>query len=132
MLFVHDHESEGGELRRLREERVGADEQRDVAVGGAAADTPTLCGRHAPHQQIDADAERGEKLRGRRSMLACKELGRREDHRLQSSAGHGGSGNERNGRLPGANISLQQPQHRFPRREVSQDPIDCRCLIHSP
>ncbi len=60
LLLVDDHEAQVPELDALAEQRMGADDDIDSAVGEALLDLRKLFGRHQPRGLRDVNREAAE------------------------------------------------------------------------
>ena len=107
MLFVNDDQAEGGELRPLGEECVGADHQCGAPLCGRSPRRAPLSGGGAAQHECDLNAERGEESLGRCSVLARQQLSRRKEGALMPSGGRCGSSDERHRSLTRAHIALE-------------------------
>ena len=129
-LFLVDHQKpEIAEADRLGEQRVGADDDIDLARGQPLA-RPRGVGlpdkaRQRPHGERKAAKAFGEALK----MLA-REQRRRRDHRHLIARHRGDKGGaHRHLRLAKADIAADQPVHRPPRGEIGQNILDRALLV---
>ena len=124
VLLVDDREREIAERDILLEQRMGADQQIDVAEREPVENFLALAAALAPGEDGDANAgglrQRGDGV----EMLAGENLGRRHEGGLPAGFDHGGGGHQRHHGLAGADIALQQPQHALRQREVVDDVVD--------
>ena len=124
VLLVDHREAEllVGDL--LLEDRVGADEDVDRAVGEAhqhAVARPALL---AAGEDRDAHADAVELAEQGRMMLAGEDFGRREQRRLRAGFDRGEHRQQRDQRLARADVALEQAQHRRRLRHVAADFLD--------
>ena len=124
LLLVDDDEAQVLELHALAEQRVGADDDVDLAVGETLLDFGRLLRgdearqlRHADRQALEAGREQAE-------MLAHQQRGRRQQRHLL--AGH--RGHERGAQgdlgLAEADIAADQPVHRPAAGHVLEHGLD--------
>ena len=120
LLLVHHQQAEIGELDRLRQQRMGADDDVDRAVGEAAAHLGRLLRRHHARQLRDLHRQPGEALGERAEMLPRQQ--RRRHHHRDLRARHRGDerGAQRDLGLAEADIAADQPVHRPARRQILQ------------
>ena len=121
VLLVDDHQSEIVEGDAGLEERMGADEEMDGAVGEAGEDRLALAALFAAGENGEADAGGLGQRRDGAGVLAHQKFGRRHDRRLTAGLDDIGRGDQRHHRLARADIALQQAQHALRRGEVRLD-----------
>ena len=119
VLLVDDGEAEVAEGDVGLEERVGADEDGDLAGGEGGELGGALGALVAAGQQVEADAGGLGERRERVEVLAGEDLGRRHQRRLAAGLDRGEHGEQRDQRLAGADVALQQAVH-------PQRPRPCR------
>ena len=124
MLLVDDRQREVAERDLLLEQRVGADQQIDLADGEPFEHLGALAAALAAGQDRDRDAGRGGERRDRVEMLARQDLGRRHQRGLAAGLDHGGGGEQRHHGLARADVALQQPQHALGLGEIGDDLVD--------
>src|SRR3954451_23986005 len=110
MLLVDDRDREAGKLHALLDERVRADDDVgvDVVLDGPGEE-------RARHAELRADVVDGQE------MLLCKRLSRRHQRSLTPRLDRAEQSVERDDRLPGADVALEQPLHRHGAPEVGVD-----------
>ena len=111
MLLVDDGEREIAKRHLVLEQRVGADQQIDVAGGEPPRDLGALPAALAAGEDGDADAGLLGERRDGGEMLARQDFGRRHQRGLPAGLDHGGGGEQRHHGLARADVALQQPQH---------------------
>ena len=84
-----------------------------------------LQARRAAGQQIDAEPGRGQQPRDVAVVLRGQDLGRRHERHLQAVLHRDDRRQQRDDRLAGADVALQQPVHRL-------RPAACRRRSPSP
>src|SRR5438093_266593 len=82
VLLVHHGEPEAPEADALLDERVGADDARDLARRDRRPSRRTLLRRQRRREQCDRNAERRQELLEGHQMLLGEDLRRRHDRRL--------------------------------------------------
>ena len=83
LLLVDDDEAEMGEPHILREQRVGADDDLDFALGEIGLDLLRFLGADHARQLRDAHRQSGEALAETAVMLARQQGGRHDDRDLR-------------------------------------------------
>ncbi len=121
MLLVDDREREVAELDLVLEQRMGADQEVDVAEGELLEDVAALAAALAAGEDGDADAGGGGERRDGVEMLARQDFGRRHQRGLPAAFDHGGGGEQRHHGLARADVALQQPQHALGLGEIGDD-----------
>ena len=121
VLLVDDGEDEVVEGHRFLEQRMGADDDVDLAAGEAGQRVGAFAALFAAGEDGDAQAGLFGQRRDRRQMLARQDFGRRHQRRLAAGLDGARHGEQRHHRLAGADIALQQPQHAFGIGEVGVD-----------
>ena len=111
MLLVDDGEREVAERDVLLEQRVGADQEIDLAGREAGQDVGALAAAFAAGEQRDAHADRLGERRDGGEMLARQDLGRRHQRGLAAGLDHRRAGEQRHHGLARADVALQQAQH---------------------
>ena len=106
---------------RLLEQRVGADDDVDLAARQAGQRVGAFAAFLAAGEDGDAQPDLGGKRRDRRQMLARQDFGRRHQCRLAAGLDRARHGQQRDDRLAGADIALQKPQHAFGIGEIGID-----------
>ena len=128
MLLVDDRDGEVGELHFSLDERVRPHGDADVARGDELMGGPPLARREARGEQGDADAELSAERLDRQEVLLRERLRRRHQRSLAPSLDRPQQRVERDRRLPGADVPLEQPLHRRREGEVGVDLHDRRVL----
>ncbi len=121
VLLVHHREREIAELDLLLEQRMGADQQMDVAEGELFEHFAAFAAALAAGQDRHRDAGGGGERRDGVEMLASEELGRRHQRGLAAAFDDGGGGEQRDHRLARADVALQEPQHALGLGEIGDD-----------
>ena len=126
MLLVDDGEREIVECDVVLKQRVGADQEIDLAVREPRENVVALLAALAAGQDGDAEAGGfGERCDGV-EMLAGEDFGRRHQRGLPAGFDHGRGGQQRDHCLARADIALQQPQHALRLAEIGDDVVDRR------
>ena len=121
VLLVDDGEAEVAKRDVLLEQRMGADDDVDRALGKAEEHAPALGALVAAGEQRDPQAGlAGERLDAL-EMLAGQDLGRRHQRRLAPGLDGARHGKERDRGLAGADVALEQAQHALVGGEVAPD-----------
>ena len=132
VLLVDDDQAEVGELHLLLEQRVGADHDPGLAAGGVEQRLGALGRGHRAGEQRDpgrlvgaaehaALGEVAEHRGDRAVVLLGEHLGRREQRRLAAGVDDPQHRPQRDDRLAGADLALEQPVHRVRPGEVVED-----------
>ena len=121
VLLVDDGEGEIAEDHVRLEQRVRADDDVDVAAGEALQHLLARAALLAPREQADAQAGLLGQRRDGFEMLAGEHFRRRHQRRLRAGLHRDGHGEQRDDRLAGADVALQQPQHAARRAHVGLD-----------
>ena len=124
MLLVDDGEREIVERDLFLKQRVGADQQIDVAEREPVENRLALAAAFAAGEDGDAHAGGFRQRRDGVEMLAGEDLGRRHEGGLAAGFDHGRRGEQRHHGLAGADIALQQPQHALRQGEIVDDVVD--------
>ncbi len=123
------------------EQRVGADEDVDLAGLEPGRDPPALRGGRAVGQQRDADRAVGqqralgrhrqpfEEAQGSEIVLLGEHLGRRHERALVAALHRDQQRRERDHRLAGADVALEQAVHRRGPAEIAGDLRERRALV---
>ena len=129
LLLVDDHEAEVLELDRFAEQRMGADDDVDAALGDALLDPGELRGRNEPRRLADLDREGAESFGEGLGVLAREQRGRHHHrdllavhHRLEGRA-------QRHLGLAEADVAADQPVHRAAGREIGDGRVDRGLLV---
>ena len=124
LLLVDDQEAEMGKAHVLGQQRVGADDDVEAAVGQLLLDRARLLRRDQPRQLGDPHRQPGEALAKAAEVLA-RQQGRRHDDR-DLAAGHrrDKGGAQRHLGLAEADIAADQPVHRLARGHIGQRVVD--------
>ncbi len=124
VLLVDDGEREIVKRHFFLEQRVGADQQIDVAERQPVENALALAAALAPGQDRHAQAGGFRQRRDSGEMLAGEDFGRRHEGGLPPGFDDGGRRDQRHHGLAGADIALQQPQHALRAGEVGDDVVD--------
>ena len=129
LLLVDDDEAEILEDDRLAEQRVGADDDVDRALGEALLRFALLGGADHARKLADPDRQPGEALDEILGVLA-REQGRGNDDRGLLAVDRGGEGGAQGDLgLAEADVAADQPVHRPARREVVERRLDGGGLV---
>ena len=128
MLLVDDGERQIVERDIVLKQRVGADDEVDVAGSERGQDILALTATLAPGENSEPDTGGSGKPRNGGMMLACQDLRRRHQGGLPARLDHGGCSEQRDDGLAGADIAMQQSQHALRLRQVGDDVGD-RALL---
>ena len=129
LLLVDDHQAQILELHALAEERVGADDDVDLAVGQALLDLVRLLGRHEPRQLCYPDRQPLEPAGEQPEMLAHQQRGRRQQRHLLAGQGRHEGRAQRHLGLAETDIAADQPVHRPAAAHVLEHGLDRRQLV---
>ena len=121
MLLVHDREAEVAEFHVVLEQRMGADQNVDVAEPKPFEDVAAFAAALAAGQDRDLDAGRGGERRDGAVVLPRQDFGRRHQRRLPAAFDDGRGGEQRHHGLARADVALQQPQHPLGLGQVGGD-----------
>ena len=120
LLLVDDQQPEVPELDRLAEQRVGADDDVDIAVRNALLDLSQFLGRDQPRGLRDIDREAAEPFRKGLAVLPRQQRGRHHHRDLLAVERHGKGRAQRHLGLAEADVAADQPVHRPAAFEVFQ------------
>ena len=112
LLLVDDHQAEVLELDRLAEQRMGADDDVDLAVGEALLDLGELRRRDQARGLRDVDRKALEALGEGLEVLARQQRRRHHDRDLLAVHGGDEGGAQRHLGLAEADVAADQPVHR--------------------
>ena len=121
MLLVHDRQAEAGERHVVLQQGVRADGEVDVAARQGLELAQASRAAATAGEPADTHATALEPCRQRVGMLARQDLGGREHGHLVAGGDRDQRGVGRDGRLPGADVALQQATHRDGLREIGGD-----------
>ena len=124
VLLVDDGQSQIVERDVVLEQRVGADDQIDVAEHQPVEDGRALAAALAPGEDGDADAGGFGQRRDGLHVLARQNFGRRHEGGLAAGFDHRRCRDQRHYRFAGADVALQQSQHALRQRQVVDDVVD--------
>ena len=124
VLFVDDGQGEIVERHLVLKQRMGAEQQVDVAEREPVEDFRARAAALAPGEDGDVEACGLGQRRDGGEMLAGEQLGRRHERRLPAGLDHRRRGEQRHHRLAGADIALQQPQHALGQSEIVDDVVE--------
>ncbi len=124
VLFVDDGEGEAFELDRLGEERVGADEDVDLAGGEAAEDVGAGGAGDGAGEHFESDARAREERGEGALVLLGEDFGRGHDGGLMAGGDGLEHGADRDGGFAGADVALEQAIHGCGAGEVAGDLAD--------
>ena len=127
VLLVDDGEREVVERHLVLEQRMGADEEIDIALGEAISSVGALPPALAAGEDGDAHAGSGGQRRDSVEMLAGEDFGRRHQGSLAAGLDHGRRRKQRYHRLAGADIAMQEPQHPLRRARSTTMSSTARC-----
>ena len=124
VLLVDDRERQVMKLDFVLEQRMGADQQVEVAGNESCQDFAAfLAALAAGEDRKPQPGCRGERRHGL-VVLAREDLGRRHQGGLTPAFDRGRGGKQRHHGLAGADIALQQAQHPLGLGEVGVDLLD--------
>ena len=124
VLLVDDGEREIAERHLVLEQRVGADQEIDLAEREPVERLGALAAALAPGQDRDAEAGLLGQRRDGGEVLAGEDFGRRHQRGLAAGLDHGRGREQRHHGLAGADVALQQPHHALRSREIGDDVVD--------
>ena len=129
VLLVDDRDGEVVEVDLLLDQRVRPDDDVRVARGDQLPRGGVLARADRAREQRDADAERLAELVDREEVLLGERLRRRHQRPLAPGLDRAQERVQRDDRLPGADVALEQPLHRRRAREVGVDLGDRALLV---
>ncbi len=132
VLLVDDHQAEVSELHPVFEQGMRADDDPGATGGGLQQRFAPASGAHRASQQgqprgmlsaaeLTRHAERPEHAGDRPVVLLRQHLGRCEQGCLAGGVDYLQHGPQRDDRLAGADLTLQQPVHRMLALQVGRD-----------
>ena len=121
VLFVGDDQPQSGEPDISVQQGMGADDQMGPACRQVHQRGIPFTFSHASDQQAHLQIQRFEQLNGRLCVLTGQDFRRRHQSDLPAIRNGGIGGNQRDNRLSGADISLQQPIHGHRLRHVGKN-----------
>ena len=129
LLLVDDQQREVPELDALAEQRMGADDDVDRAVGQPLLDLGELGARDQPRGLRDLDREAAEALGEGLGVLARQQ--RRRHHDRDLPAAHGGDEGraQRHLGLAETDVAADQAIHRPAGAEIAQHRVDRGLLV---
>ena len=128
VLLVDDGEREIVKRHVVLKQRVGADDEIDIAGGERRQNLRAFAAALAAGEDGEADAGGRRQPRDGGEMLPRQNFGRRHERRLPAGLDHGRGGKERDHGLAGADVAMKQPQHAVRLREIGDDVVD-RALL---
>ena len=129
LLLVYDDQAEVVERDRLAEQRMGADDDVDLAAGDAAPGRRLLPGRHQARELGDTHRQPGESLAEGVQVLPAEERGRSQHCDLLAGLDRVEGRAQRHFRLAEPDIAADQPVHRPPGAEIVDRLLDGARLI---
>ena len=129
VLLVDHGDGERGEDDVGLDQRMRADDHRQLAVGQLAEDVFALAGRRGAGEQLAGQRLVAHQLLDRREVLFGKRLGRRHQCRLALMLDRSQHRVQRHDRLAAADLPHQQPLHRPRLAQVRVDRVDRRELV---
>ena len=129
VLLVDHAEAEAGELHGRLDQRVGADDQAELAAGEALQCFAAPRRRRRPGQQRERGRLFGQQLAQGHGVLLGERLGRRHQHRLEAGFERAQHRVERDHGLARADLAHQQPLHRLAGVEVGVDLVEGAQLV---
>jgi hypothetical protein len=127
LLLVDDDETEILELDRLAEQRVGADDDIDCALGDAFLRPRELGGGDHARGLADLDGQAAKRSEKSSEMLAREQRRRHHDRHLLAVHRGDEGGAQRHFGFAEADVAADQPVHRPARAEVGQHGGDGAC-----
>ena len=129
VLFVHHRQGEIGERELVLEQRVRADHDPRLPRRDRLERVAASLAAERPGEQRDRQRHVLEQGAERDVVLACKQVGRREQGRLASRERGGRKRPRRHGRLAGPHVALDQAQHRYGSGEVRPELVQRHGLV---
>ncbi len=129
LLLVHHQQAEIPELDGLAEQRMGADDDVDGAVGKPLADLGELGAADQTRRLRHLHREAAEALGEGLEMLARQQRGRHHHRHLLARQRHDEGGAQRHLGLAEADIAADQPVHRTAGGEIVEHGVDRGALI---
>ena len=127
LLLVDDDEAEILEAHALAEHRMGADDDIDLAGGGAELGGFEIGGAHHARHLRDLDRQMREACDEILMMLAREKRRRHDDRDLLAFDRGSEGGAQRDLGLAEADIAADEAVHRPARRQVVQHRVDRAC-----
>ena len=129
LLLVDDHQPQLGELDRLRQQRMGADDDVDGAVLHPLPHLRRILGRHHAGELRDLDRQPLEAGGEGAVVLARQQGGRHHHGHLHARHGDDEGGAQRHLGLAEADVAADQPVHRPAGGQVLEDIGDGALLV---
>ena len=124
VLLVDDGERQIVKRDVFLKQRVGADQEIDIAERKTIEDLLTPGAALAAGQNGDADAGGFRQRRDRGEMLARENFRRRHERSLAAGLDHGCGRSERDDGFSRADIALQQTQHSLRASKIGDDVVN--------
>jgi hypothetical protein len=124
VLLVDNGQREIAECHVVLEQRVGADDEIDVACGEAGEDFGPLLAALASGEDRDPDAGSFGKLLDGGEVLPCQDFRWCHQRRLPAGFDHRRSRQQCDHGFARADIAVQKPQHPVRLREIGDDIAD--------
>ena len=129
MLLICDREPQRGELHRFLDECMGADDDVHLMRRDARDHLLPLLRRQVPREEADADGHTFEQMLERIIVLAREDLRRRHQRALEAVLHGLDEREQREYRLAGADIPLDEPTHGNRSLHIAADLLPDLCLV---
>ena len=124
VLLVDNGERQIVERHVVLKQRVGADDEIDIAGGKRRQNLRAFAAALAAGEDGKADAGGRCEPRDGGEMLTRQDFGRRHERRLPAGLDHGRGGKERDNGLAGPDVAVKEPQHAVRLRKISDNVVD--------
>ena len=129
LLFVDDHQAKVGELDRLRQKRMRADDDFNRAIRQRCLRLALLLCRHQTRKLAHAHGQSTETLRECAEMLAAEQCRRRNHRHLLATHRDQERRAQRHFGFAETHVAADQTIHRLTGAEIAHDIVDRRELI---
>ena len=121
VLLVDDRQSQIAERDIFLKQRMGADDEVDIAGGEACQNVVALAAALAPGEDGEPQSDSLGERRDGGEMLPRQDFSRRHERRLPAGFDHMRCGKERHHRLARTDVAVEEPQHALRLRQIGDD-----------